>query len=62
MMSLEKLASMVIRMSELQERIEDNCSTYLEQIELKNLRGKLVRMNKKWKTKQGGQNACTREF
>ena len=62
MMSLEKLASMVIRMSELKEKIEDNCSTYLERIELKNRRVKLVRMNKKCKTKQGGQNACTREF
>ena len=51
MMSLEKLASMVIRMSELKEKIEENCSTYLERIELKNLRGKLARMNDECKTK-----------
>ena len=49
---LGHLASMVIRMSELKEKIEDNCSTYLERIELKNLRVKLGRMNKKCKTKQ----------
>ena len=52
MMSLQKLASMVIRMSELKEKIEGNCSTYLEQIELQNLRGKLAKISKKFDSKQ----------
>ena len=52
MMSLGKLASMVIRMSELREKIEGNCSTYLERIELQNLRGKLARIRKKFDSKQ----------
>ena len=52
MMSLKRLASMVIRMSELKEKIESNCSTYLEQIELRNLRGKLAKIRKKYALKQ----------
>ena len=52
MMSLKKLASMVIRMSELKEKIESNCSTYLEQIELQNLKGKLAKISKKFDSKQ----------
>ena len=53
MMSLKKLASMVIRMSELKEKIDAKRSTYLEQIEMENLRGKLAKIRNTFETKQG---------
>jgi len=59
MMSLEKLASMVIRMSELKWKIEENCSTYLERIELGNLRGKLAKISNQFKSKK---EACREDI
>ena len=46
------LAGLVIRMSELKEKIENSCSTYLERIELKNLKDKLEQMKNECKSKQ----------